>query len=147
MGIGIYSEASPGSVYSQGDFTNPVTFTADGRTGQVLEKKLYVHNDDSNRAFTNITIQPYDTQGDSHVDGTDGWVMKLALDSEQPTASGWAQHDPGVSEAFDTSIMLSGVAGLSAYLPFWVRLEVPREESIQSLTDIKLRLSFNEEIL
>jgi len=143
MGIGIYSEASSDADYSQGDFTDPITVTADGRTGQVVERILYVHNDDSTKAFTEITVQPWDSVGDSHVDGTDGWAMKVSPGSLQPTQSGWDGHDAGVAESLG-DVMLSGVAGLAIYAPFWLRTEVPREEDIQSITEIKLRLAYNE---
>lgn len=146
MGIGIYRSADPTQPLSNGDFTSPLTFHGDGRTGQVRELRLYVHNDDATFAFTDIEVQPIDNADPSHVDGTDGWVVKVATGDQEPTQSGWDMRDPGEAQAFE-NIMLSGVSSLGTYLPFWVRAEIPAGIPVQHVTTARLRLLYDYEVL
>lgn len=140
MGIKIYKEANPDSEFSvAGEMTNPIRHTFDGRVGGVIEARYYVRNDDSDLIYSGIEVTPVDTNPDRNiVDGTDGYSWKLKSGDTQPLDEEWEIIDEG-----DT-IEVGNLNDVNTYLPFWVRIEVPRNAEVESFDDVVLELSFDE---
>lgn len=119
--------------------TNPIRHSFDGRVGGVLEKRYFLRNDDANTAFSGIQLYPVDLGGDHLTDGTNGFAWKLKAGDQQPLDQEWATIAPA------NTIMFSGIGDgtiggdISTYLPFWLRIEVPKGANVSSYDDVVLR--------
>lgn len=140
MALKIYEYANPASGFStDGEMTNPIRNTFDGRTGGVIERRMYVRNDNALVMYSGvITLEPEDLSGRNIVDGVDGYSWKLKAGDIQPLAEEWATIDEG------NQITLSGLVGTTTYLPFWLRIEVPANAEVESFDDVTLKLTCNE---
>lgn len=146
MGLRLYSEASnPASVLSiDGAFTAPLFIGQDGRSGGIIERKLWVRNDNAAKWYDTITVTPVDTAGGSVVDGTDGYSWKLMAGDTQPTSAQWA----AVVEGDPISIADIGAVAtpdISSYRPFWVRVEIPKNAPVSTFTDVQLWIDADEQ--
>jgi hypothetical protein len=138
--LGIYELADPSSAYSvSGIFTNPLSHTFDGVTGGIVEQKYYVRNDDAAVTYSGITLQAVDTGGFGLVD-SNGYEWKLSAGNDQPLEQEWDSLAAGntISLAYD------GAGDISTYLPFWLRIKVPRGVTVQSFDSVVLRLEATE---
>lgn len=140
MGLGIYSETNEDSKFSQGDRTNPILEALDGRLGGSIERKLFVRNDDSNLSYKDIKVKPVDHQGVSIVDGTKGFAWKLKAGDAQPTQDQW-EATPAANEIELPDLGDESTTDTSTYLPFWLRIEVPRNSRIKTHTDVSLQIN------
>lgn len=141
MGLGIYTDTIPAAKLSQsGGFTNPLAVTMDGLSGGSYETRLYVRNDDSGFWYENIVVTPIDTTGTSIVDGTDGYAWKLRAGNTQPTTSEWADIVPAAPISLN-DIGSAGSPDTSTYLPFWLRVEIPKNASASTFTDVQLKIN------
>lgn len=141
MSLKVYEEALPTTSFStDGDMSNPIRHSFDGRLGGVIEKRYYLHNDDPLLYYSGITLTPLDTGPDHLVDGTNGFSWKLKAGDQQPVAQEWATIDDGNAISF-TAIGNSIQGDVTTYLPFWLRIEVPKGADIDSFDDITLRLT------
>ncbi len=140
MALKIYENANPSASFStDGEMTNPVRHTFDGRTGGVIEKRYYVRNDNALVMYSGvITVQAQDNSGRNIIDGTDGYSWKFKAGDTQPLDEEWAT----INEA--NTITLSGIVGTTTYLPFWMRLQVPPNAEVESFDDVKIVLTCNE---
>lgn len=136
----VYEYANPSSSFStDGEMTNPVRHTFDGRTGGVIEKRYYVRNDNALVWYSGlILVDVEDSQGRNITDGTDGYAWKLKAGDTQPLNEEWAV----LNEA--SGIIFSGLIGTTTYLPFWLRIEVPSNAQVESFDDVKIVLTCNE---
>lgn len=136
--LGIYSSADSGSEFSNdGSFDTPFSVSIDGVTGGALERRLYVRNDDAGKSYSSIQVLAVDG-GDDLVDGSTGYSWKLIAGDQRPTAVQWGAVTAG------NTISLSNITDTTTYLPFWVRIEVPRRAPIASFQSVSLRVTFNE---
>ncbi len=143
-GLAIYFVTDGVSKFSQGGvFTAPFLETLDGRVGGSVERLFYVRNDDALSSFTDIFLQPVDTAGTSIVDGTSGFAWKLRAGSTQPTEEEW-KVITAANKISLVDIGTSSVSDTSTYLPFWIRVEVPRNTSIKTYTDVQLINTANQ---
>lgn len=140
MGLGIYSRPDPSAKASQGTFAAPLTVAADGRRGTSAQRRLYIRNDDPAFMFSGISVRPVDLTGPSVVDGTGGYGIKVLQQELQPTESGWALASQGQATTFSGIVLGSG-GDISTYVPFWVRVQVPKNIAVRNITDVRLRLS------
>ena len=139
MGLKIYEKADPSTAFSvSGAFTNPLSITADGTIGQVLSKQYFVRNDDVLVTYSGISVSPIDNSGSHLIDGTLGFSWKLIEGANEPIEAQWNTVD------HSNTISLSDITDTSTYLPFWVRVQVPRAASVQSFDKVILRITATE---
>ena len=141
MSLNIYNDTIPAAVLSvDGDFTDPFSVTMDGLVGGSTETRLYVRNDSTAYYYTGTTLTPEDTSGGSIVDGTDGFSWKLRAGNTQPTATEWADIEAGDPIQLN-NIGSSGSPDISTYLPFWIRVEIPKNAATSTFTDVQLKIN------
>jgi hypothetical protein len=139
MALKIYPDEGISDSYSQdGAMTNSFRQAFDGRTGQTRETKLYIRNDNASNTYTGITITPVSLSGRNIVDGTDGYSWKLSAGDTQPTFDGWRAVTEG------SAISMGAIDDTTTYLPFWVRIEVPRGAPVETIEGVVLRVAASE---
>jgi len=151
MGLKIYPDATPDSPYSQdGDMTEPLRQAFDGRRGQTVEQRCYLRNDDALYLYSGIQIQPIDQTGKDIVGGTDGFSWKLNAGNDQPIDDEWEVITAGraisMSNLGTWTPAHLRAADTSTYLPFWLRIEIPRGAKVASYNDVILRVVAAEEL-
>jgi len=140
MALQIYLSADPDAALSvESAFTNPLTLTFDGVNGGVIEKRLYLRNNDALLVFTDISIEPFN-DGDTiiQVDGSGGYSWKLSAGDQRPLNEQWELITAG------ESIDLDDISDTTTYLPFWVRVEIPAGAPVMSSQKISLRIHATE---
>lgn len=148
MGLGIYEEVDPSSVLSSdGGFTNPLTVALNGSSGEAREIKLYLRNNGSpaGRWYSGITLSPVVNSGENPTNGP-FYTWKLIAGDTIPTAGQWSVIDGG------NTISLSNIGSVSnedtsTYLPFWLRIEIPKGASVTSFDNVKLRVLYTENLV
>jgi hypothetical protein len=144
MGINIYSAADPSTGYSvAGAFTNPFTVVLDGKYGGVIQKKLYVRNSDSSVWYSATTLLCSDIVDPTIVDGTKNITWKLIAGNTQPTDDQWAAITTGNTISM-ANLGAIGSPNTSTYLPFWARVQIPRNMEVQTVLDVKLKINTTE---
>lgn len=139
MALKIYPDEGISSPYSQdGTASNAFRQAFDGKTGQVRETKLYVRNDDATKNYTGIVVSSVSLSGRNIIDGTDGYSWKLSAGNTQPTYDGWRAVSNG------NSISLDSISDTTTYLPFWLRIEVPKGAPVETLNGATLRVTASE---
>ncbi len=134
MALQIYPAASHNSPFSQaGANTSPVRFSVDGRIGAVIERLYYLANE-NNTSFTSVTLQPIASVANDIVNGEDGYSVKLKAGSAQPTAQEWDTIEEG------NEVAMANIPNDQTFLPFWIRVEVPRGASVETVLNTKLRI-------
>lgn len=139
----IYENANPASSFStDGEMTNPIRHTFDGRVGGVIEKRYYVRNDNALVTYPGtVSLTAADVSGRNIVNGTDGYSWKFKAGDTQPLDEEWATIDEG------NTIQISGLVSTTTYIPFWVRIEVPSNAEVESFDDVKIALTANEVLI
>lgn len=144
--LDIYENPDPTTAYTvSGDFSNPFSSAFDGITGETIEKKLYIRNDDPLYFYEDISIQPIDG-GDyivSGVDTTEDYYWKLYAGDQQPIEEQWELTTPG-NEITISSIGSLGSPDITTYSPFWVRIQIPKGAPVKSYSSVSLRIEFDE---
>jgi hypothetical protein len=139
MALKIYPDTTSGTPFTQeGVMTNPLRESFDGRTGEVKEIKYYLRNDNAAVVYSGITVQALSISGRDIVNGTDGYSWKLKAVDIQPTTDEWRAVTVGAS------ISLGSTISIATYLPFWVKIEVPRGAPVSSYEGLVLRISATE---
>jgi len=106
MSLKIYEKADPSTAFSiSGLFTNPLTTTVDGATGQIIEKRYYVRNDNSAFTYSDISITPIDNSGKNLTNGTVGFSWKLTDGDLRPLEAEWNTITAGASAAIAVSVI------------------------------------------
>ena len=146
MTLRIYEQTSPG-VYSDfsidGDFSNPLTTTHDGKTGSTLEMKLYVGRaSGSTSSYERIQVKPVSLTSDNDIDPTGpsqtGWGVKVMADpGHTPTETEWSEVDYGAA------VDIADISDNSK-LPFWYRIESPAGIRAGNKKNIALVVMFTE---
>jgi hypothetical protein len=141
MGLNIYTAADPATkISTDGDFTNPFVVISDGKYGTVFQKKLYIRNDDNLSWFSSISLQTIDTVDTTIVDGSKNITWKLSAGDTQPLDDQWNILSTGNTVAF-SNIGSSGNPNTSTYLPFWIRVQTPRNLEVQTILDVQFKIS------
>jgi hypothetical protein len=107
----------------------------------VIEKKLYVRNDSVSHTYAGITVTPVDSSGLSLVDGTEGFSWKLKAGNDRPLEAEWDTISDGAL------INLSDINDSNTYLPFWVRIQVPRATAVQSGDQVTLKIAATQALI
>jgi len=137
MALSIYVEADPGSAFSSdASFSHPFSIALDGITGQIIEKKHFIRNNDSGHTYSAITLQPID--GGDDIVSNNGFSWKLKVGSTRPTESEWDTITAGSSVSF------SDINDITTYLPFWVRIQVDPGKDVKSYQSVQLRIVATE---
>ena len=142
MGIGIYTSADASAKLSlNGDQTNPLGMTFDGRKGGTKEFLLYVRNDDSLYFFNQISLTVNDSGVLNLVNRPeDGWSWKISYGDTQPTAQDWANIEPINTIGF-ADLGSAGSPDTATYLPFWLQVQTPPGEDANAFNTIQFLLS------
>ncbi len=144
MALKIYSEADPSADYSiDGAFTDPLLIVMDGKYGGVLQKKLYIRNGNTLAWYSDISLQIVDLTDITNIDGTKGFTWKLIEGTTQPSDDQWDAITTGNAITFDDLGTL-GSSDTSTYLPFWLRVEIPRNIEVQTILDVQLKIITTE---
>lgn len=139
MALKIYPDEGLSSPYSQdGTANNAFRQAFDGKTGQVKETKLYLRNDDASKNYTGIFISSISLSGRNIVDGTDGYSWKLKSGNTQPTYDDWRSISAG------NSISMGSISDTTTYLPFWLRIEVPKGAPVETVSGATLKVVASE---
>lgn len=151
MPLGIYEKVAESRyvAYSNdGDQTNPVTTSHDGRNGDTFEIQLYLKSDDSH-TYTNISIKPISKTSDDDIglgsnSGTSGWGVKLLENpSHTPTENDWDSVEYGEQIDYASSV---SIASNTTIIPFWYRIESPRGINVQNKNNIALQLLYTDTV-
>ncbi len=142
MALSIYESAVPTTVFSEdGTLTNPISITIDGLRGGVILRRYYVRNDDNTKYYTSITLQPIVNSGLNIVNGSiNGFSWKLIEGDTQPLDDQWAITTSG-NQISLTNIGTAGNGDTTTYLPFWLRVDVPRNVDVQSFSNVSLEIN------
>lgn len=130
------------------DSSNPFTITFDGRIGGSIDKKLYIRNDDSSFWYDEIKVQPVDLIAPDLVDGSElNHTWKLMEKDISPTTEEWALITAGNQLSFSDNIGTADIGDIITFIPFWVRVKTPRRLSVQTITDIVLRIDARKNLV
>ena len=143
MALKFYESVGSTTPYSvDGLFTNPQIVSIDGRMGGVIEKKLYLRNDDNTKTYSGIQMIFYQSGGDiSYLNGTDGFSMKANVGNAKPTAAEWVTITHGsVSGTF------SDINDTATYLPVWIRFQIPAKVLVQHINNVSLKITATESV-
>jgi len=139
MALKIYPDAIGSSPYSQGSMLNSFREAFDGRVGEVKEVKLYLRNDDNTKTYSTVQLSVINSLGGRDLaDGTDGYSCKLRAGEIQPSYDEWRSIDHA------NIITMSDILDIVTYLPFWVRIEIPKGAPVGSHENMVFRVTANE---
>ena len=139
----IYESPYPDKEFSSGaEYTDPLSMILDGSSGGILERRFYIRNDDTRYYYESIALQPIDG-GDSIIDGTDGYYWKLIVGDKRPLEEEWALVSAANSISF-SDIGSSAGTDTYTYLPFWLRVAIPRNAPVNGYKATVLRITANE---
>jgi hypothetical protein len=147
--MALYIYTSPSDELSTGDAVSPFTVTIDGISGGAINRKLYVRNDNPGRWYDSIIVQAIDSSSPSIADGsTTGFSWKLSATEDMPPIEQWQRIDPGNQIELGTRIGDPELPGdIVTFLPFWIRIEVPRNQRASNITSVSLRVTAREYLL
>lgn len=141
MGLKLYSAADPSKAYSiNGLFTAPFLVILDGKYGGISQQLAYLRNDDNMSWFSGTTINVTDTVDATVIDGSKGFTWKLIVGSTQPTDDQWAAVSTGNTISL-ANLGSTGAPNTSTYLPFWIRVQIPRNIEVQTILDVKFNIT------
>ena len=148
MGLNVYELADPSTAFTDdGSFTNALSITADGIVGTALHRRYYVRNDDNALWYNNITVQAVVLEGDDIVTGaTEGFRWKLVVGNDEPLEEVWDLTSGG-NQIELSDIGEAGTGDITTFLPFWLRIEIPRSSPVKSYQNIGLRISGDENLI
>lgn len=149
MSLDLYEYDSDNNQYlmisKDGLQSRPVQTTHDGTNGEIVERKLFLRNDDENLYYTGISLKP---TPDSMVRKGDinfpeaNTEYKIIFKENQPSKSEWAAVQSG-DHAYLDNIGTTDIAD-NAYKPFWVRVGVPPGTRIGAIRGISIDLDADE---
>lgn len=125
--------------------TRPIQTTHNGTDGQVVEKKLYLRNDDSNSYYTNIRVKSIPARkvrvGDLNY--PEAFIKyKIIIKDEQPTESEWLAVESGNEVVFADIGDTNGAD--TSYKPFWVQVGISPGTRVQTINDVSVNLEAEE---
>lgn len=148
MALGLYSAANENSLI---DGDNQFTVTFDGRIGGSQDKLVYLRNDARTRWYSEIKLTVVDTEDAGANDITDGskpgWSWKLAEKDIPLTFEEWELVNESNELVLSSSIGSNTLADIATYFPIWIRIEIPRGQRIQTITDVVIRIDGRENLV
>lgn len=148
MSLHIYPNELPDSSFSQaGNFDNALSIAFDGIVGGVLEKRLYVRNNNNGFYYTGIQVQPVILSGTDIVTGaTAGFEWKLNAGDAQPLQVEWDLISAGALINL-SDLGSAGTPDIATFLPFWLRIEIPANSVIQVFENASLRITATQNVV
>jgi hypothetical protein len=151
VALGLYREPNEDSRLSDttdATLYRPFVMTFNGKAGGGISKLVYIRNDDLTRRYSSIVISAVDAETPSRVDNSrDGWVWKFLEKETAPTEEEWDLITPGASHSMSADIGDTRQGDVATYLALWVRIEIPIEQSIQTITNVILTLNATETVI
>lgn len=147
--ISIYEYDSDNNSYrvisKDGLQTSPIQTSHDGTNGEIIEKKLYLRNDNTDFFYTDISLTPYPARktrvGDLQY--PEAFIgFKIFVQENQPTKNEWASVVPGASASM--ADIGNNDAGDNGYKPFWVQIEIPSGTRAQTISDVAINVQADE---
>lgn len=138
MGLNIYTSPIETSKIDTDEYI-PVTF--DGTTGGSIDLKLYVRNDDLELWFSDIQVTPYEDGTTLNVVIGPAWEIRVMEKDITPTTEEWLELSAGNSITLSSDIGSATKGDISTYLAFWMRITVPRDQQVQNIESIVVRLN------
>ena len=145
MSLDIYSYDEDNSIYNRiskdGIQSNPIQTVHNGTEGEVVEKKLYLRNDDPNFYYTSIKLKGVPPRklriGD--INFPEAFIgFKIIEKDTQPSENEWLAMESGnevaLSPIGDTS------SGDTSYKPFWIQVSIPVGTRVQTIADVSINL-------
>jgi hypothetical protein len=121
---------------------DPLRTFHDGHLGSVMEKLIYIRNDDAALYFTNVEVAYLTSQyQDVGEYGTSGWGVKYMYGQRRPTEAEWDLVRPGEALLLP-DIGTTLAADISTYHPIWVRVVCPGNQAAQIREGQTVQLSF-----
>lgn len=121
------------------DTSYPVRSLANPQEANVLIKKLYLRNDDPTKYYTSVSLQ----YGPEAVIANElGFKYKILKQENTPTEADWLTVSSGNEVEFD-DIGTESLASLT-FVPFWVRLEIPRSTPQGIYSEARLIITYTE---
>ena len=147
MALKVYASADPSTSFSEDStFTNPISYSVDGVSGGTLTRKFYVRNNDLTKFYVDISIAAVVNSGLMITDGSvRSFYWKLFNSDTAPLESQWDLINANNTIELN-DIGSSGNADIATYLPFWLRINVPKNTEIQSFENVSLVITATETI-
>ena len=125
--------------------SRPVQTNHNGTDGQVVEKKLFLRNDDSDFYYADIALQPTPARkvrvGD--INFPEAFIrFKIIIKEEQPTQSEWLAVESGNQVFFD-DIGTTDEADTS-YKTFWIQIGISPGTRVGNINDVSIHLDAEE---
>jgi len=160
MALNIYTEPKSTTKLSiDGEQDAPLSIALDGQAGGGMDFKLYVRNDDTTKYYNNITIAPIDSsggwlvapvyvdEGETTVLLDKGFVWRLKEGEIKPVPEDWCAITAGNTLTLSDTLGTTIVGNTTIYLPFWLRVEIPRRENAATIKSIVLRIQATEHLV
>lgn len=123
------------------DGTYYLSFSFRGDSGGRLEKRLWLRNDSLYSYFTGITVDSTDTATLSISDGErTGYSVKLWVGDIRPTEEDWNSVSTG-NQISLPNIGSSTNPATNSFVPFWVRVDVPANSDLETITTVSLQVN------
>lgn len=145
MSLGLYLTTTDSDKINS---DNTLSITFDGRVGGAISRLLYLRNNERSKWYENITLTLVDTSGTDLTDNSvPGWYWKLA-ESDMPLNNlEWEQITAGAPLSLFTGLGTELLADIHTYIPIWIYIHIPRNQPIQTIKDIKIRISARENLI
>ena len=125
--------------------TRPIQTTHNGTNGEVVEKQLFIRNDNDNFYYTNIRLQstPANKVRIGDVNYPEAYIgYKIIIKDTQPTKSEWAATQSG-EIAFIPNIGNTNLSD-TAYKPLWIQVTISPGTRIGALRDVGIQMLAEE---
>jgi hypothetical protein len=125
--------------------SRPIQTTHNGTDGQVVEKKLFLRNDNEDYYYTSVIVYPIPSRkvrvGD--INFPEAFIRyKMIIKDEQPTESEWLAIESG------NQISFPGIGDTNtpdtSYKPFWVQVGIAAGTRVQTINDVSIHLEAEE---
>lgn len=125
--------------------TRPIQTTHNGTNGEIVEKQLFLRNDNDNFYYLNVRLQatPANKVRIGDVNFPEAYIgYKIIIKNTQPTKSEWAATQSG-DIATITNIGTTDLSDTS-YKPLWIQVTISPGARIGALRDVGIQLLAEE---
>jgi hypothetical protein len=118
--------------YSDQALTQEITSltTQHANTGMVVERRIFLSNNDATKRYESVVIDPTDTASTDESN-----YISLAADN---TGSA------GTYGAAGANLTMANISDSNVAKPFWVKITTPSVGTAQNKTDLQLKALFRE---
>lgn len=121
--------------------TQPIQTTHDGTNGEVVEKKMFIRNNDANIYYNNISLRakPDSKVRVGDINYPEAFIgYKIIYKETQPSESEWASVQSGNEEIID-NIGTTDAAD-NSYKPFWIQVTIPAGTKVGAFRDVNIEV-------